>query len=896
MHEKKSFFMSYQKIKKRTNSLPMKYSLLLLLSVFVVSISKAQLFDDFTDDEINNNPTWLGETHLFQTSSSTAIPASMRPALQLNSSATTDTASIWTVNNMTIADSLEWSFWVKFSFNPSANNNARIYILSDNDNPEAALNGYFVGVGLNGDDRVSLFRQSGSTIDEIIPGTIATLSNSTNAVRVRVKRDAAANWYLYTDTLGGTNYSLEGTVNDATHNSCNYFSIFCKHTSSNAEKMYFDDIYAGPIIVDTIKPEFLSFSVVSANQIDLNFSEPMKQTELENTMNYSVDGGIGNPSSAVQNASNPTLVHLSFLNSFNFGQSYQLSMSGLTDLSDNLIDSTSFSFAYYIPQSYDIQINEIMADPSPVVGLPDYEYIELYNRTNLPITMENWSFVYGTTEKTMPTTTIPAGGYAILCHQDATASFDTYGITIPLSSMLITNGGQRLSLLDENKAVISTVNFSDSWYQSSYKIDGGWSLEQKDPLNPCGEAENWIASVDLTGGTPGQQNSVSTANPDNESPLLKRIAIVDSMQIQLFFNESMDSLNIMNPANYSLDNGLQIASCKAVFPDYKSVFIRFTQAMTDNTVYQVTVIDSLEDCVGNIITLNSSLRFGISHHPEKGDLVINEILSNPPDGADDFVEIINTSDKILDLKSVVLCTIDTFNGALESINAIAPDGYIIFPGEYHVLTKNPSAIKDNYHCANPNHFVEMSGFPSYNNADGIVVLADMANNIIDMVAYTEEWHHPLLNSFKGVSFERINYARPSDDATNWHSAAEGVGFATPTYQNSQFLMTAADGEISCEPKVFSPDNDGYKDVLNINYNFEKAGYIANILIYDSQGRLIRNLKQNELLGTSGTFTWNGIDENSNKAAIGMYIVFVEVFNLEGQKQVFKKVVTLAGRL
>jgi hypothetical protein len=873
----------------------MKYSLLLLLSVFVVSFSKAQLYEDFTDDEINNNPTWLGETHLFQTSSSSAIPSAMRPALQLNSSGD-DTASIWTANNMTIADSLEWSFWVKLSFNPSDNNNARIYILSDNDNPEAALNGYFVGVGLNGDDRVSLYRQSGTTIDEIIQGTIANLENTTNAVRVRVKRDAAANWYLYTDTLGGTNFSLEGTVNDATHSSCNYFSIFCKHTSSNATKMYFDDIYAGPIIVDTIKPEFLSFSVVSANQIDLYFSEPMKQTDLENTANYSVDGGIANPSSAVQNASNPTLVHLSFLNSFNFGQSYQLSMSGLKDLSDNIIDSTSFSFAYYIPQAFDIQINEIMADPSPVVGLPDYEYVELYNRTNLPITMENWSFVYGTTERTMPTTTIAAGAYAIVCHQDAVASFATYGITIPLSSLLITNSGQQLSILDENKAVISYVNFSDNWYQPSYKTDGGWSLEQKDPLNPCGEGENWAASVDLSGGTPGQINSVNTANPDNESPLLKRIAIVDSMEIQLFFNESMDSLKIMNPLNYSIDNSLQIASCKAVFPDYKSVFILFTQAMTDNTVYQITVVDSLEDCVGNILTLNSSLRFGISHHPEEGDLVINEILSNPPEGADDFVEIFNASNKILDLKSLVLCTIDTFNGAFESVNPIATDGYIVFPGEYHVLTKNPTSIKENYYCENPNHFVEMTGFPSYNNADGIVVLADMANNIIDMVAYTEEWHHPLLNSFKGVSFERINYARPSDDPTNWHSAAEAVGFATPTYQNSQFLMTEADGEISCEPKVFSPDNDGYNDILNINYSFEKPGYIANIVIYDSQGRLIRNLKQNELLGSSGSFTWNGIDENNNKAAIGMYIVFVEVFNLEGQKQVFKKVVTLAGRL
>ena len=44
----------------------------------------------------------------------------------------------------------------------------------------------------------------------------------------------------------------------------------------------------------------------------------------------------------------------------------------------------------------------------------------------------------------------------------------------------------------------------------------------------------------------------------------------------------------------------------------------------------------------------------------------------------------------------------------------------------------------------------------------------------------------LLNITKGVSLERIDFNRPTQDRTNWHSAAEDIGFGTPAYKNSQY--------------------------------------------------------------------------------------------------------------
>jgi hypothetical protein len=150
-----------------------------------------------------------------------------------------------------------------------------------------------------------------------------------------------------------------------------------------------------------------------------------------------------------------------------------------------------------------------------------------------------------------------------------------------------------------------------------------------------------------------------------------------------------------------------------------------------------------------------------------------------------------------------------------------------------------------------------------------------------------------------VSLERIDFNRTTQDFTNWHSAAEDIGFATPGYKNSQFNdagETTIDNAIEITPEIFSPDEDGINDVTNINYNFETPGFIANITIYDSKGRIVKYLVRNELLGIKGTYSWDGINEEREKSRIGIYIVYVEVYNLSGKVKHYKKSCVLGGKL
>ena len=153
-------------------------------------------------------------------------------------------------------------------------------------------------------------------------------------------------------------------------------------------------------------------------------------------------------------------------------------------------------------------------------------------------------------------------------------------------------------------------------------------------------------------------------------------------------------------------------------------------------------------------------------------------------------------------------------------------------------------------------------------------------------------------SSKGVALERINFGRKTQDASNWHSASQNAGFGTPAYKNSQYsaFESNVQGNLAVDPEVFSPDNDGYQDVVNISFSTNQVGYTGSISIYDQAGRKIRSLVKNELWGNSDYYSWDGITDDGDKARIGIYIVLVEVYSIDGITREYKKTLVLGGKI
>lgn len=861
----------------------------LLFSLFIIIplLGKAQLSEDFSDGDFTVNPAWSGDHAEFSVNTS--------KQLQLTSSGE-NISSLST--SAVLSDSTEWNFWVKLSFSPSDNNNARVYLVSDQPNLEGLLNGYYLKLGETGSaDALELYRQSGNISSLICRGSEGLLAVSF-AVRIRVTRNAAGLWRVFADPAGGHDFQTQASGTDNTFTSSACFGVYCKYTSSNSTRFYFDDFYAGPVIVDNIAPTVISVSPVSEASLDVLFSESVETISASNVLNYEVSPGAGQPISATPDFSNKALVHLVTGKTFVNGTDYTLGISGIHDLAGNTIQAVEKQFTYYKPAVFDVLINEIMADPDPAVGLPPFEYVELFNRSNYPVNLKGWTLMLGSSGKDIPSVTIQPQGYLLLAEEDADQELSSYGQFAGFSSFSVTNTGSDILLLNADGCMIHNVSYTEDWYGDDYKKLGGWSLELIDPMNPCGDAYNWKASSDISGGSPGRQNSVFEANPDLTQPQIQRVTVDDSVTITVYFTETMDSLLIKDPAAYLINNQPgQPAAASAHFPGYKAVTLTLSQPLDNNVVYTLSLNQQMKDCAGNLTNTESTAQFAIPSLAAPLDIVLNEVLFDPKSDGVDFVELYNRSAKVIDLRNHTLASIDTLNGTLLSIKNITDEGFLLFPESYLVLTTDPDNVKSEYLTPNPAGFLKMESLPAMNNENGTIALALKNEQVIDCFAYDDAMQFALLKSVDGVSLERLSVSRLSQDRSNWHSAAETAGFATPAYRNSQSSGDLAGGNpLALSPDIFSPDNDGKNDNLNIAYSFDAPGYMANITVFDASGRLVRNLVNNEMCAVSGAFSWDGLSNDRRKAGIGYYIIYTEIFDLKGNVIHYKNTAVLGGKL
>ena len=546
---------------------------------------------------------------------------------------------------------------------------------------------------------------------------------------------------------------------------------------------------------------------------------------------------------------------------------------------------------------YDVLIDEIMADPTPQISLPANEWIELKNVSANPINLQNWRIGDATGQSgPMPNFILQPDSFVIVCTGSAVAAMQAYGRVISVTGFpSLDNDGDQLYLKSNTGLTIHAVNYSSLWYQNAVKSDGGWTLEMIDTKNPCAGISNWKASTDTRGGSPGIKNSVDAVNNDQSGPSVKNAYALDNLNIVVVFTEPVDSLKGATVANYSIDGSLSIQSATSLSPAFDKVQLRLNTAMQANTVYNIT-INNVTDCKNNAIGSANKAKVGLPVDASANEIVINEILFNPKSGSSDFVEIYNRSNKIFDANKLYVANRNS-SGAISSTRLISATPYYLFPGEYLVVTEDANALALDYMVQNPDAVFVLSSLPSFPDDEGDVIVLNFQGAVVDELKYKDDWHFALLNNDEGVSLERIDPEGESQRQDNWHSAASTAGYGTPTYKNSQYkLAQSIKATVEVTPKVFSPDNDGRDDIASIQYKTTEPGYIANITIYDANGRPVRNLVKNGTLGLQGYWTWDGLDDKRLKLPVGTYILFTEIFNLNGKKEVFKNVIVLARPL
>jgi hypothetical protein len=591
---------------------------------------------------------------------------------------------------------------------------------------------------------------------------------------------------------------------------------------------------------------------------------------------------------------NSDTLQIDFANTLDTGKIYNLTIQNLADCSGNILKLANNVFGIgKMPDVQDVVINEVFADETPKIGLPEAEFVELYNPTDFLIDLTG-SRLYNAENKSSAfpaITLIQPKSYIIICSSSHLNDFKPFGNTLAIPNFpSLGNTGGQLFLTNAKGVAISKVNYINTWHADEVKKDGGWSLERVDPLNPCGTFNNWTSSVDPSGGTPGKKNSVYSSNPDQAAPKLVSAFGIAHDTLLVNFNEPIDSVSATRSI-YSISNERHVQFIQ-VFEDHVALII--SPAFIAKILYSIS-ISNLSDCAGNYIDPKSTTSFFLAEPADSLDLIVNEVLFNPKVNGSDFVEIYNNSNKYINLKNCKLANLND-SGKVADLRSIIENDLIILPKAFKALTDNKSQVINFY----PNHadsvFIEMHSMPSFNDDEGNVVLMNSKNKIIDLFHYKDDYHFKLIENKEGVSLERIDYNLPTNTTETWQSASSTIGYASPGFQNSQYLKVENMGQsFSIDPKVFTPDEDGWRDFTILSYNLPTAGHTANITIYDSQGREVKKLVQNHLLGTYGTYQWDGVDNNGHKASTGYYLIFVEIFDLKGNVNTFKESVVVGAK-
>ncbi len=834
----------------------------MLIFLLLANWAQGQFSDDFSDGDLLN-PDWQGSTSHFVVNGS--------GQLQLNAPGAG--SSLVFVETM-VPDSAVWDLWLKMDFSPSMSNRLTIYLMSASSDLLTA-DGIFLELGENGNNDAIQIKQRLSGVESSL-GATALASIATAPVELRLSIEKKGDdWRLLVDYSGGSNLAQAATWSASVPNvGSKYFGLGCDYTATRVDKFYFDDIALAKWTPDVTPPVLLFAEANNAQEVTLYFDEPLTASLDVNSFALSGNIGIADVDFVVGDSSKVLLFLSQDLEN---GNTYTVTTTDMEDRYGN-VGSGSADFLYSVPEEivpFDIIFNELLVDPSPTVGLPESEFVELYNRSDKVLDLGELTLLVNTSSRDLPEFSLLPGSFVLLVDEADTALWSPFGNVLGMNLPGLSNSGATLTLL-KNTDEIHQIKYNSNSYRNKNKDDGGWTLEIVNPENPCLGEGNWLASSSLLGGTPGKQNAVLDLGFKNTVVEVERIYPNSPTKATIRFDQLVGA-DAADLPRYSITPDLGIVSASI---DLNTVLLEFGSPMVAGVVYELKIGAGVTNCVNELPSETHQLKLGLAEAPLPGDVIVNEILFNPVTGGSDYVELLNVSDKIVDVSNLAIAN----TKKVGAIKTIAHSG-LLFPQKYVAFTPNRFQVVAQYEVPDTAWIVENS-LPSFDDKTGNVSL--VYNGIVlDSFNYTEEMHVGLIGDKNGVALERIDPDAKSDDGSNWISGASDVNYGTPGYKNSQYATGRKGGtdHVQVRQKVFSPNGDGFEDFVLFDYDLPTSGYTLNARVFTADGQYVNRVSNNDLLGQTGTIRWDGVDDMGNALSAGIYIVRFEFFLPDGKKMV-----------
>ncbi len=532
----------------------------------------------------------------------------------------------------------------------------------------------------------------------------------------------------------------------------NYAGIWCKYTSSNSTRFSFGHVYVDSIPRDTTPPRLTSLHVVNSSQIDLFFSEPLDPSSASQVSHFPLSAALDLDSIGITTDS--MVVSLLLSGPLPVASSIHLSIEGVTDLAGNAID-TSVSFTFYdpiVPSTGDLIINEIFADPTPSFGLPDAEFIEIYNTTPRNLDLSDITLSDPSKQGLVSPVLLGPYAYAILCDTAFFTDFSSYGTVIPVVNFPSLNNGGDDIVLARDSNLIDQVNYSNEWHIPT-SSSGGVSLERIDPYHPCSRQGNWSSSVSPQGGTPGQPNSILDTNTALPRPRVEVAVALDDSTLLVRFNEALNTDSV--ELTYALFEMAGIDLTLEYLNEYE-IRLSATPSFIPGEPYELSVA-GLISCAGVHMT-DTTLITGLPVSPGRFDLVFTEVFPHPlsqgPGFRNEYVEIHNRTDKLIRTKGIQL--------ADQTDVTELPEAYLV-PGEYAVIAEAEEVFHSSVRV------LPVTGLHNLNNVSDHLRLLDL-ETVIDEVSYEDHWYRDPVKEKGGWALERIDLNALCLSDSNWSAS------------------------------------------------------------------------------------------------------------------------------
>ncbi|MBL9171931.1 MAG: lamin tail domain-containing protein [Verrucomicrobiales bacterium] len=352
-----------------------------------------------------------------------------------------------------------------------------------------------------------------------------------------------------------------------------------------------------------------------------------------------------------------------------------------------------------------VRISELMYNPP---GGDAFEYVELHNTGATPVDLSGFSFEGINLRFATPFPVLPPGARWVLANDTKPSDFAARYPGIPVTASFagsLSNGGERIALLDRDGRIVDSVTYGDSGTWPAAADGKGYSLELRNLTGDPSAAATWQISASK-GGSPGADNAPATRSIIELNEVASALPDGDWIELHNRGTATADlagwSLtdSPSDPRRHVFPSGSRISA-----GGYLRVLLSTGDSGTgfslDDDGETVALFDAGTNVVDSLAYGPQAAGFTVGRLEPSGtwalcdptpgaanepaatappsSLALNEFLANSDD-ADDWLELHNPSE----LPAVVTGSFLTTSNALFQVRApvfIAPGGFAVLKAD-----------------------------------------------------------------------------------------------------------------------------------------------------------------------------------------------------------------------